>query len=266
MPELPDVENYRRYLADHALHQTIQEVVVGSARVVEGVSGRKLAESLKGRSFEEARRHGKHMLVRLDRSGWLALHFGMTGRLAWFSDMGDDPKHDRLRFDFTSGNHLAFVNQRLLGRVGPAESPESFIRRKHLGPDALEIGESEFVARLGHKSGALKSALMDQSLVAGIGNIFSDEILFQTRLHSKVSVGSLDGKALAALYGTMRDVLTTAIAKGAGAEDFKDKAPKSWLLAHRKDGADCPRCDGQVATMKVNSRTAYYCPSCQATG
>jgi formamidopyrimidine-DNA glycosylase len=122
MPELPDVELYQRYLDQHALRQTIEHVAVNDARILGELSARAFVARLTGNRFEETRRHGKHLLVRLQRDGWLTLHFGMTGRLVYFKDVADDPPYDRVRFDFKSGGHLAYVNRRMLGRVGLADA------------------------------------------------------------------------------------------------------------------------------------------------
>jgi formamidopyrimidine-DNA glycosylase len=264
MPELPDVENYCRYLKRHGLHKKVEGVTVNSAKILKGVSGAELARRLKGHSLESARRHGKHLLAEVDEGHYLAFHFGLTGRFAHFTDGEEDPRHDRLRLDFPRGEHLAFVNQRLFGRVEWVDDAEEFIRGRQLGPDALSLDEKSFRERISAKRGALKSALMDQSVLAGIGNIYSDEILFHAKLHPKVSPADLDDKALRRLYREMRRVLETAVEKGAGAEDFERRLPRTWLLPHREKGADCPRCDGKIATLKVQSRTAYYCPSCQS--
>ncbi len=265
MPELPDVENYTRYLRRTALHKKISEVKVGRARIVRGTSARTLARTLKGNCFKRARRHGKHLLVALDKKGWLAMHFGMTGRLAYFKHLEDDPKYDRLRLDFANGYHLAFESQRLLGGVRLLDDADAFIAANKLGSDALDpaLHAGDFAQRLSKRSGQIKAALMDQSLIAGIGNIYSDEILFQARLHPRQPVKTLDKKQMGKLFGTMRRVLKVAVSHGAGAEDVEKKIPKSYLLAHRREGAKCPRCGGKIATLKSGSRTAYYCPRCQ---
>ena len=104
---------------------------------------------------------------------------------------------------------------------------------------------------------------MDQTLFAGIGNIYSDEILFQAKIYPRTGISDLDDKSLNQLYRTMRRVLETAVAKGAGAEDVERRVPNSWLLPHRGRGGECPRCGGKIATLKMQTRTAYFCPSCQ---
>jgi len=265
MPELPDVENYARYLRRNALHQAVRRAEIGSTKIVSGISGRRLASRLKGRRIERARRHGKHLFAALDKEGWLAMHFGMTGRLKYFKDMKDDPEHDRLRLDFKNGNHLAFDNQRMFGRIRLIDDPDDFIEEKHLGPDALDpkLDRRSLAERIRHRDRSIKAALMDQKLLAGIGNIYSDEILFQARLHPNRRTHSLDEKEISCLHRMMRRVLRTAIRNGAGTADVARKLPDGYLLPHRKRGASCPRCGGKVRAIKAAGRTAYYCPRCQ---
>jgi formamidopyrimidine-DNA glycosylase len=265
MPELPDVELYKRYLDEHALCQRIEHVAVGDARILGDLSARDFAATLRGNRFEASRRHGKHLLVRLERAGWLTLHFGMTGSLVHFRKGEDDPPYDRVRFDFAGGAHLAYVNRRMLGRVGLTEDAEAFIRAEALGPDALDpaFDLAAFTAAVSGRRRDVKSALMDQGLIAGIGNIYADEILFQARLHPKTPITALDDRQRALLFERIKAVLETAIARGAGAEQYLEHLPDDYLLPHRDKGGRCPRCDSAIATLKAAGRTSYFCPRCQ---
>ncbi|MFQ5773603.1 MAG: DNA-formamidopyrimidine glycosylase [Kiloniellaceae bacterium] len=265
MPELPDVESFRRYLDATSLHRRIAHVHVADARILHGISARGLHRRLTGRRMEATRRHGKHLLARLDDATWLTLHFGMTGRLKAFEDMADDPRYDRVRFDFEDGNHLAYENRRMLGRVGMADNVEAFIKAEGLGPDALDpaFDEAAFAAAVGKRRGLAKAALMDQTLLAGVGNIYADEILFQAGLHPKAKLQDLDAARLARLYRTMRAVLQTAIDRGAGSEELVERLPPSYLLPHREKGAKCPRCGGAIQVLKISGRSACFCPRCQ---
>jgi formamidopyrimidine-DNA glycosylase len=265
MPELPDVENFKRYLDRTARHKKIAHVEVRAGRMLQKISGRELARALTHRKIMRSRRHGKHLFAGLDDGHWLALHFGMTGFLAYFKDLGDDPAHDRLRLDFANGWHLAFINQRKFGKLQLIDDPNEFIVEGNLGPDALDraVSVKKFRELLSGRRGELKAALMDQSLLAGIGNIYSDEILFQARLHPRTHVEDLDKSQIGKLHRVMRRVLKTAIKKGAGSDALFERAPRSYLLRHRESGATCPRCGGKVRTMKAAGRTAYYCPICQ---
>lgn len=265
MPELPDVESFKRYLDATSLHKKIDEVHVGSAKVLRGISGRRLKDALRGRSMEGTSRRGKHLFAALDDGRWLTLHFGMTGRLAYFKSLDDDPKHDRLRLDFENGYHLAFDDQRLFGRVGLIDDLDAFVAGKKLGPDAMDrsLDQDAFLKLMEGKGGGIKAALMDQSLLAGIGNIYADEILFQAKLHPDARVQDLSTDALRKLYKTMRRVLQVAIDRGAGSEDLVNRLPKTYLFPHREAGESCPRCRGTIKTIKRAGRTSYYCPRCQ---
>jgi len=264
MPELPDVEIYKRYLDAHALRRTIVDVAVNDVRILGDLPADAFVVRLRGNRFEESRRHGKHLLVRLQRGGWLTLHFGMTGNLVYFRKGEDDPPYDRVRFDF-EGSHLAYVNRRMLGRVGLADDADAFIREEGLGPDALDPAfDLEALTRaISGRRRDVKSVLIDQALIAGIGNIYADEILFQARLHPKTPATSLDAEQRAALFRQIKAVLETAIERGAGAEQFLERLPEHYLLPHRDKGGRCPRCGSAIATLKSGGRTSYFCPRCQ---
>ena len=265
MPELPDVELYKRYLDEHALRQTIDRVVVSDARILGELPAEAFAARLTGNRFEDSRRHGKHLLVRLRRDGWLTLHFGMTGGLVCFHEKADDPPYDRVRFDFRGGRHLAYVNRRMLGRVGLADDAEEFIHAGQLGPDALDpaFDPEGFDRAMAGRRRDVKSVLMDQTLVAGIGNIYADEILFQARLHPRTPVAALGEPQRAVLFEQIKAVLATAIKCGAGAEQFLERLPENYLLPQRDKSGKCPRCGAAIATLKSGGRTSYVCPRCQ---
>jgi formamidopyrimidine-DNA glycosylase len=259
MPELPDVEVFRRYVNSTSLHQRIESVEVKSEKILGGVSARTLQSTLKGRTFESTRRHGKNLFVALDGGGWLLMHFGMTGGLEYFKDMDQDPPHDRFLISFENHYHLAFEDQRMFGKVDLIEDPEEFVREKKLGPDPLELDSASFRRRFEGRKGSVKAALMNQQLVAGVGNIYSDEILFQAHLYPGTRIERLDDVALEKLFQQTRRVLKTAIERGADPQEL----PDHFLLSHRREGEKCPRGNGEIWKIKAAGRTAYYCPACQ---
>ena len=262
MPELPDVEVFRRYVNATALHQQIEDVDVRAPEMLKGVSPLRLRSRMLGHSLETTNRYGKYLFARLSGNGWLALHFGMTGFMAYFKDWLTISAHPRLVLSFSNGHHLAYDCQRKLGMVGLIEDPAAFVRRKGLGPDALEADLSvEDVRRLfAGRRARVKAALMNQGLIAGIGNLYADEILFQARIHPLARVGSLDQTQLRALLQSMKSVLGTAIRCQADA----GRMPRSWLLLHRDPSGSCPRCRKRVRRMKLVGRTCYFCGACQA--
>ncbi len=256
MPELPDVEVFKGYLDATSLHQRIREVEVVERKVLAEVSARALGEALGGRTFATTRRHGKYLLVKLEEGLWMTLHFGMTGSLKYFKGERAKPLYGRLLVHFDNGFRLAYVSRRMLGKVGLAEGPEGLVREKGLGPDALGL-DSEAFAGLFKKTGAtVKSALMDQGRIAGVGNIYSDEVLFQAGIHPETRAHGLTDKELRELFGAMRRVLALAIRRKADPA----RLPRAYLVPNRREGGRCPRCKNPLERTKVSGRKAYYCP------
>jgi len=266
MPELPDVEYFKGLIERHALGKNIVRAEVSDARILATLSARTLSRRIEGARLVTARRHGKHLMAKVDKGGWLTFHFGLTGGLHFFRNLDALPPFTRVRFDFADGGHLGYSNKRMIGHVGLVEDAADFIAAEKLGPDALDprLDFPAFKAAIARTKRDIKSALMDQGLIAGIGNIYSDEILFQAGVHPKTRVDKLDAGRLNLIYRKTRSVLETAIERGTGSEQFTARAPKGSLLPERKKGGCCPRCGDFLKTLKVSSRTAYYCARCQS--
>jgi len=259
MPELPDVETFKRYLNATSLHQRIANVDVRSAYVLKGVSARELERRLKRRRFESSRRHGKHLFVRTDGDFWLRLHFGMTGSIHYFKRPEQAPKHTRVFFVFANTHCLAFEDQRKFGEVGLIEDVNEFLKKRALGPDALDVSLGQFREIFAKHRGAVKTILLNQKLVAGIGNIYADEILFRTRVHPATQISSLSGKTVTKLFRATRYILKRAIEANADVA----LVPKSWLLPRRGKGGKCPGCGRKLRSATIGGRTAWFCAHCQ---
>ena len=260
MPELPDVEVYKRYLDRTALHKKVDSARIFDDKVVKDVTARTLQRRVKNRTFASSRRRGKHLFVGLGADeGWLGMHFGMTGYLHYYKEEPDTPEYTRVRFRLANGYHLAYVCRRNLGALRIINNLEAFIAEKELGPDARETDAEGFIERLGGRRGSIKTALMNQSAVAGIGNVYSDEILFQARIHPEQAIPNLHPSVLHDLFDALQRVLDDAIAASAN----PDEMPRDFLLPRRSDGSDCPRCGGAVKKITVGGRPTYYCPACQ---
>lgn len=256
MPELPDVEVFKTYLDATALHQTIEGVTMDEDDPLSNASRGGFRALVTGRSFESTRRHGKFLFVKMsDGPEWLAFHFGMTGQLRYFQDEDLEPEHARVVFDFEDGAHLAFACPRKFGYVEPVDDPRDLIEDRGLGPDALGLDGESFREIVGDWRGSIKSALMDQSKLAGVGNTYADEILFQAGIHPKTPARDLSDEVVEELYGILKSVLETAIECRVDVEEM----PGDFLLPHREPGAECPRCDGKIERGKVSGRSTYYC-------
>ncbi|MFL6500162.1 MAG: Fpg/Nei family DNA glycosylase [Candidatus Udaeobacter sp.] len=259
MPELPEVETFKRYLDNTSLDQRITNVEVRDAYVLKNISARQLRQRLKGRHFENSYRHGKHLFVRAGDELLLRLHFGMTGSLHYLKHDEETPKTSRVIFAFVNNRRLAFDDQRKFGEIELIKDVVEFLQTCGLGPDAREISLSQFKTVLAKHRGALKAILLNQQLIAGIGNLYADEILFRAHMDPAAEAATLNDKNLTGLFRAMRYVLEKAIALKT---DF-NRLPKSWLLTHRGKGGRCPRCGRALKSATIGGRTSWFCAHCQ---
>jgi formamidopyrimidine-DNA glycosylase len=259
MPELPDVEIYKKYVEKHAMNKKIKGVEYNDPKQLLESSKQKISQNLKGSKFTHSKRLGKHLLLQVDDKKWLAMHFGMTGDISYFKYNEKDPEYSKVIIEFNNNHKLSVISKRKLGELTITENPEIYRKENDIGIDAFKCGFEEFKKALEGKRGGIKNVLMDQSRVAGIGNIYSDEILYQEKLHPKFKFEKLDKKTLKSLYNAIQRVLKTAINHEANPKDF----PNHYLLKHRKEGEDCPRCNGEIKKIRINGRGCYICPKCQ---
>ncbi len=261
MPELPDVEVYRQYLEATSLHQRVERVHVESPALLTGTNPQGLGRALHRKSLKTTHRHGKYLFAGLSGGRWLVLHFGMSGELQYFrGGQEQSPDYTRCLVSFGNGFNLAYVAPRKLGLIGLVDSPRSLVKERKLGPDALELGQQAFRELAVGRRGTVKSWIMDQHSIAGIGNIYSDEILFQAKLHPKRLVADLDEATVMRLYDAMRHVLESAVKAGAD----PGRMPAAFLLPRREAESRCPKCGSALKSMQVAGRSAWYCPRCQA--
>jgi formamidopyrimidine-DNA glycosylase len=259
MPELPEVETFKRYLDSTSLHQRIADVEARDAYVLKNVSARGLARRLKGRRFENSHRHGKHLFVCAGDELWLRLHFGMTGSLEYLKHDEVASRTARVIFRFANNGRLAFDDQRKFGEIELIRNVDEFLQTHSLSFDALEISFSQSKAIFRKHHGAVKAILLNQHLIAGIGNLYADESLFCARMHPATDASRLSDKHLKRLFRATRYVLEKAIALKT---DF-NRLPKSWLLTHRGKNGRCPRCRRGLRSATIGGRTAWFCPHCQ---
>lgn len=298
MPELPEVQSVCASLAPRILGRSVEAVIVRRAEVVTGHSTAKAL--LAGRRFGAIRRHGKQIaLVAEPRAGesqaaapGLCVHLGMTGSLC--HRLSDDPhtlaaaesagrpsrkpadepmevRHLHILWKLDDGSWLVFRDPRRFGGVWsyPAFADLQRERWGDMGPDALEATPGELFDRLRATSRPLKAALLDQTLVAGLGNIYVDELLHERRLHPLTLAETITRAQAGALVRSMRRLLDRAIrAGGSSLRDYVDGEGKtgSFQLIHRvygRSGQNCLRCKGPLETLQVGGRTTVACPGCQ---
>jgi formamidopyrimidine-DNA glycosylase len=256
MPELPEVEIYKRYFERYALRQAIVGVEVLDERVLGATRKEKLQQQLRGRSFSRLARHGKNLFAQAG-SEWVHFHFGMSGDLGYYRDESDEPRFARVVFNFRNGAHLAFEDMRLFGIVEIVPSPVAYIEEHGLGPDPLDpaFKLTDFRRLLERRRGAIKSLLMSQNVLAGIGNLYADETLFQTGVHPRRPVDRVKPGEVRAMFTAMRRILREVIVR----REKEREVPNRYLIAHREEGDRCPRCGGTIRSTVVFGRTTYFC-------
>jgi formamidopyrimidine-DNA glycosylase len=260
MPELPEVETVVRTVAPHLAGRRILSAEFTSRFVTPG-NRKRLAQRLAGRAVQAIRRRGKFIVMALDR-GSLTIHLGMTGRL---SIAGEPGEHTRGLFQLDHGV-LLYHDPRQFGRIewSAGEPP----RVRALGPEPLEISEEDFRARLRRRA-RIKALLLDQTFLAGIGNIYADEILHAAGIHPLAIAARLRPQRAARLHRAIREILTLAIERGGSSiSDYVDAlGERGWFqLEHRvygREGEPCRTCGTPVKKILVAQRGTHFCPRCQ---
>jgi formamidopyrimidine-DNA glycosylase len=255
MPELPEVERARALIAERALGREVVEVDDTDTYVCRPHAPGEIAEALVGVRLVEAHRRGKSMWVETDRGPVLGLHLGMAGRIVVDDEAagdyvpdgtnGHNPVWDRFALRFADGGELLLRDKRRLGRA--VLDPDL----SRLGPDAAEVSRDAFRERVGRGETALKARIMDQEVIAGVGNLLADEALWRARLDPRRPAGNLGQDELDLLRREIRASTRRAIERGG--VHTGDVIP-----ARRRDGS-CPRCGAPMARASVGGRTTYWC-------
>jgi formamidopyrimidine-DNA glycosylase len=258
MPELPDVEGFRRYWSRYMGEERVIRIDVPTPAIVRNRGASTFRQSLRGHRFERAGRHGKWMVAPTD-GPTLLLHFGMTGGLRWSGRRQEERhRHDRLVF-ITGDGEMRYRNMRMLGGAWLARDEGELHRIVGpLGPDAAALEPRELECILDGRRGGAKATLMNQRVVAGIGNELSDEILWRSRIHPARRVNTLSPRKRSELARVTREVLAESIPHG--------RIPREpgWLEEQRgRRDARCPRCGRVFHRSRIAGRTSYWCPRCQ---
>ena len=259
MPELPEVESFRKVIDRTSLNKKIEVARLASPNMLLKTKEKDLIRALEDNAFNETFRHGKFLFIKLKSEMTLMLHFGLTGDIVYVKAGDDPPEKFALKFHFEDDTDLFFTDTRKMGKIALVKDIDEFISERKYGTDALKIKEKDFVERIGKKKMAVKTALMDQKTLAGVGNEYSDEILFQTKIHPASTATALSEKQLKDIYKSMTTILKDAVKANAN----RDKLKQYFFLDNRKAGLKCPRCKGDTAFETIGGRSSYFCPKCQ---
>jgi len=275
MPELPEVETIRRDL-EHLRGRTITRVCIASNadRIIRGVSPDAFARRISRRRIDDIARRGKYLLFHLsnrdgDPSVYLAVHLRMTGSLTHCRPDGDCGPYTRAVLSLDDGTELRYSDLRKLGQLWVVDRPEDAVGA--LGPEPLS---DDFTADRLHESlmkrrAPVKAVLLDQRVIAGIGNIYADEALFAARLHPQRQASTLSADEARRLHRAIRRVLRDAIGnRGSSFRDYVDGAGREGshqlkVKVFRRTGKECYVCGAEIARIKVGGRSTHFCPHCQ---
>jgi len=273
MPELPEVETVARGLREHALGKCFESVEVRHPAVIVGPPDA-FAQSLGGRRIEAVERKGKVLFVELARDGepprYLVVRLGMTGQLTIQRREAALEPHTHLRIALVGGEkELRFRDVRRFGnlRCLAREELDKFLAK--LGPDAERATVDEFLAAMRGRRGALKSWLMNQQALAGLGNIYADEALFDARLHPLAEAGRVSRAKALALYRAVRKILARAVERqGTSFRDYLDIEGRPGrfrirLKVYQRTGEPCRRCGSAIRRVVITGRSSHFCPRCQ---
>ena len=273
MPELPEVETVVRGLRQAGLPGArITAVEVRNPKIVGGAP-EVLRQMVVGRAVACIDRRGKYIIIDFDNGARLLIHLRMTGKLRFGEDGVQPGKHDHVIFTLYDGRRLIYNDTRRFGRILPCAGAVDPLAT--LGPEPLDAAFTPalLAKRLAGRSRRIKPLLLDQTIIAGLGNIYVDEALWDARIHPETAADRLGPKELRRLHKAIRHVLSVAVANqgttlGRGQSNFYSVAGRRGrnadrLKVFRCDGLPCPRCNATLARAVVAQRGTHFCPACQ---
>lgn len=272
MPELPEVETVRRSLLPALVGRRILEVTRCTwPRTIAAPTPERFCARLRDRLILDVARRAKYVIIHLDGDEALVVHLRMTGRLTLVAPDATPDQHTHIALRLDDGHQLFFRDPRKFGRIWLVDREGLARLDGQLGPEPLDetLTAAAFRALLRRRAGRLKPLLLDQRLIAGLGNIYADEALWQARLHPLLRVAQLSDEQIDALYLAIRDVLQRSIAnRGTTFADYRDAwglrgDNQAALNAYGRTGQPCPRCGTPIARLVVAQRGTHICPVCQ---
>jgi formamidopyrimidine-DNA glycosylase len=271
MPELPEVETVARGLRDRLVGRSFVRIYLDWPRTIGFPDASGFQSRVLGRRVREIGRRGKYIVMELDE-GYLLIHLKMSGRLLVVPETDQVDEYTHLYFDLDDGYRLLFHDVRKFGRAYLVDDPEQITG--HLGPEPLDenLSLEEFRSLLARRSGRLKSLLLNQEFLAGIGNIYADESLYAARIHPLRKASTLSAEEGARLYHSIRGVLRQAVAAhGTTLDDrgYVDSTGRAGTYQGRievygRSDLPCNSCGMAIERIVVSGRSTHFCPRCQA--
>jgi len=267
MPELPEVETIKNALERCLVGRTFASVRITDTRPVQRLSQKQFCSGLVGRKITGISRRGKYLIISLSDSSNLIIHLRMTGALLWNPD--EDEPFTRLEFFFDDGSRLIYSDVRRFGTMHLAADLNEVVGKLGIEPLNDRFTSKALARLLKSRATPIKSALLNQEHIAGIGNMYADEALFMAKIHPLRPAKSLTAAEIKTLHGSIREVLKKGIRNnGASIRNYRSPdgktgtAHEEFAVAHR-EGQPCPACGAPVTRIVVGQRGSYFCQRCQ---
>ncbi|MBI3959349.1 MAG: bifunctional DNA-formamidopyrimidine glycosylase/DNA-(apurinic or apyrimidinic site) lyase [Chloroflexi bacterium] len=269
MPELPEVETYVRELRPQLAGKRIVQGHVHWPRIIAQPESAPFLELIRGRRFDSFDRRGKYILLGLDSGESLIIHLRMTGEIRVHPATVEADKHTHLLLDLESGERLHYRDPRKFGRVWLVTDPATVLGK--LGPEPLSAGftPAGFGERLAGRSASIKALLLDQTILAGVGNIYADEALFLAKIDPRRRGGTLSPAEVAALHEAVRAVLQAGIeGRGSSLQNYAPPGGAKGVFQEqhqvfRRTDQSCYRCGAPIRRVVLAQRSTHFCPECQ---
>jgi len=273
MPELPEVETVRRGLAENIVGKKFKEIEVRHERATSPKSISAL-NSLRGARVKQVSRRGKFLWFELDRPELLVGHLGMSGQFLIQPRRAADERHLRVRISL-GRDELRFIDQRTFGWLSVEESIAGFPTSvQHIAPDPFDLtfNLDETITRFAKKRTEIKRALLDQSVMSGVGNIYADEALWRSKIHPETRIENMKSARIQDLIESATAVMSEALAVGGtsfddlyinvnGESGYFERS----LAVYGQEGEGCPRCGQEIRRITFANRSSHFCPKCQPT-
>lgn len=273
MPELPEVETIRRSLEEKIKGKTLVGVEVFLEKMVKGPDSADLDTEIRGRKINSIERRGKYIIIHLTGGMAMVIHLRMTGQLMYCTPEQDKAKHTHVIFHLNDKCELRFADQRQFGKVQlvPEKELAEISGLKSLGvePFSSDYTREWFKKELRNKRTKIKPLLLDQTFVAGIGNIYADEALFRAKVNPERVAATLTPREASNLFIAIREVLEEGIEnKGTSIKDYVDGeghqgSNQNNLRVYGRDGEPCVKCGKPIEKKSIGGRSSHFCPKCQ---
>ena len=273
MPELPEVETFRRGLYPHVVGRTIVDLRITYPKIIRYPETEIFEMKMKGQKIEDLSRRGKYLIFNLKSDFCLIVHFRMSAHFEVAAAGSPQDKHTHVVFVLDDGNELRFVEPRKFGTMHLLQETEyskggGFVCQ---GPEPMseEFTESYLRDKLSASKSRVKSLLLDQTIISGLGNIYADEVLFAAGVHPERIANTLTADEVAKLFPAINDIICNAIeCHGSSVRTYTDVNGEKGSFqdmhhVYGREGKVCHRCGGEIHRIRVGGRSAHYCSCCQ---